>query len=574
MNNLLWSAAIMVLMISGCGWIGTPTRGDDFSPLTSISISAVTSTIAAGTSTKLKATGHISGLGTRDITDQVTWSSDTMSVAAFNSTVIPNRVSGVAVGSAIVTATLGTMSSTYKVTVSSATISSITVTPATPSVAKGLSKQFVATGTFSDNTTQDITLDVSWISTTTTFATVSDAESSKGLAKAVDIGASTITATFGGVSGSTEMTVAKAAVKSITISPANPSALSLSTQKFTATGTYSDDTTADITSTAAWSSSGTSCATMNGGVATTLAPGSSAISATLEGIRGSTTLTVTGGSLSSIAVSPATSTLAKDTRTRITATGTFSDGSSRDITGAVTWTVTDPLLAKVTTAVSNLAWLDAVAVTSTSGTTITATGLSAATQTGTATLIVTSPTLSSFAISSFTQELPAGVSSQLTATATYDSIPTSTDVTYSSSSDCSWTSSDPSIATVGTDGLTKGRVTGVATGNTTITATFGGKSVNTAVTVSSPTLMSLTIRNLPGVKARDQIPYKAYAVYAGSSAEYDVTENAVWSVTPSNVAVLADNTNQPGQVVAVSSGSATLTATFGDKSTSVTITVP
>jgi hypothetical protein len=38
--------------------------------------------------------------------------------------------------------------------------------------------------------------------------------------------------------------------------------------------------------------------------------------------------------------------------------------------------------------------------------------------------------------------------------------------------------------------------------------------------------------------------------------------------------MLADNVNQKGQIVAISSGTATLTATFGGKSSTVTITVP
>ena len=179
MGKLLWSVFVFMLLLSGCGWNGTPTREDDFSPVTSITISADYSTIATGTSTRLKATGHVSGLGTRDITDKVTWASDTATVAAFNSTVFPSRVKGVAAGSAIVTATMGTLSATYTLTVTPATISNIAVTPATPKVPKGLIQQFKAVGAFSDNTTQDITLDAAWSSSAADIATISNDESSK-----------------------------------------------------------------------------------------------------------------------------------------------------------------------------------------------------------------------------------------------------------------------------------------------------------------------------------------------------------------------------------------------------------
>jgi hypothetical protein len=47
------------------------------------------------------------------------------------------------------------------------TLSSIAVTPANPSVAKGLTQQFAATGTFSDGTTADLSSQVTWASATT-----------------------------------------------------------------------------------------------------------------------------------------------------------------------------------------------------------------------------------------------------------------------------------------------------------------------------------------------------------------------------------------------------------------------
>ena len=77
-------------------------------------------------------------------------------------------------------------------------LSSITVTPATPSLVKLATQQFAATGTYSDNTTKDITTEVTWTSNTTSVATI---VSTSGLATAVDVGTSVITATLGSVSG-------------------------------------------------------------------------------------------------------------------------------------------------------------------------------------------------------------------------------------------------------------------------------------------------------------------------------------------------------------------------------------
>ena len=54
--------------------------------------------------------------------------------------------------------------STDTLTVTAAALVSIAVTPANPSIAKGLTQQFTATGTFTDNSTQNLTSQVTWAS--------------------------------------------------------------------------------------------------------------------------------------------------------------------------------------------------------------------------------------------------------------------------------------------------------------------------------------------------------------------------------------------------------------------------
>ena len=80
---------------------------------------------------------------------------------------------------------------------------------------------------------------------------------------------------------------------SIAVTPANPSVVVGATQQFTATGTYSDASTADLTGDVTWASSPTAVATITaGGLATGVAEGTTTISATLGAVVGSTTLTV------------------------------------------------------------------------------------------------------------------------------------------------------------------------------------------------------------------------------------------------------------------------------------------
>src|SRR6185436_11623186 len=71
-------------------------------------------------------------------------------------------------------------------TVSAATLASIAVTPASPSIAAGGNQQFTATGTYSDASTANLTGSVTWASATPATATIS----SGGLAHGVATGTS------------------------------------------------------------------------------------------------------------------------------------------------------------------------------------------------------------------------------------------------------------------------------------------------------------------------------------------------------------------------------------------------
>jgi YVTN family beta-propeller protein len=111
-------------------------------------------------------------------------------------------------GSQTVTATdtvTSTITGSVTITVSTAvaTLQSITVTPANPSVATGGKETFIAIGHYSDGSMQNLTATVTWGSGTTGVATITAA----GVATGVSAGTSTISATLGAVAGSTVLTV-------------------------------------------------------------------------------------------------------------------------------------------------------------------------------------------------------------------------------------------------------------------------------------------------------------------------------------------------------------------------------
>jgi len=92
-------------------------------------------------------------------------------------------------------------------------IASIGVTPTNPTLAIGGTQQFVATATYSDGTTANVTAMASWNSSSSTVATVGAAT---GLATAVAGGSTTISASIGIISGSTTFTVSGSTKVSLT----------------------------------------------------------------------------------------------------------------------------------------------------------------------------------------------------------------------------------------------------------------------------------------------------------------------------------------------------------------------
>ena len=102
----------------------------------------------------------------------------------------------------------------YAVGTASPTLVSIAVTPANPTILAGNTQQFTATGNFSDGSAQNLTSLVTWNSSSTATATIN----SSGLATGVAGGTTTISATLGGVSGNTLLTVQPASLSVTTTS--------------------------------------------------------------------------------------------------------------------------------------------------------------------------------------------------------------------------------------------------------------------------------------------------------------------------------------------------------------------
>jgi uncharacterized protein YjdB len=105
-------------------------------------------TIPVGLTVQFTATGNYQDGSHHDITSQVTWSSSTSTVATVENGTTGGLATAKAVGSTTIRVDLGAISANATLTVTSATLISIAVTPASPSVVAGKSVPLSATGTF------------------------------------------------------------------------------------------------------------------------------------------------------------------------------------------------------------------------------------------------------------------------------------------------------------------------------------------------------------------------------------------------------------------------------------------
>jgi hypothetical protein len=311
--------------------------------LMAIQVTPAAASIAKGKTQQYTATGTYSDGTTQNLSAQAAWTSSNTAVAKI--TTPGGLATALAVGSTTIAATVTAISGSVTLTVTAPTLTAIQVSPATASVSKGTNVQYAATGTYSDGTTQTITTQVVW---TTSNSSVAKITSPGGLATTVGMGTATITATLAGVKASAVVTVTAPLVFLLVLGGGTlPKGQS---QQLAAWGIFADGRISNVTALASWSSSNTSVATVTnpGGLATAVNLGTSIITATLTGLSWRTQLTVTKPVLTSMQITPANATQAHGTTKQMTATGTYSDGTTANLTTQVQWTSSNVIVATFT----------------------------------------------------------------------------------------------------------------------------------------------------------------------------------------------------------------------------------
>ena len=322
------------------------------------------------------------------------------------------------------------------------------------------------------------------------------------------------------------------------------------------------DTETDVTSYAAWTSSNPSVATVSGGKIIGVAAGTATITATYNGYKVTTTVTVNNVMGYGLVLSKSTLSVQKGSTAALAVYYvTYTNGvetARTDVTSSATWKSSYTSILTVSGGV--------VTGVSAGQAVVTATYRS---YSKSCTVTVTEkPVTYTYALQVKLADSSIDVGKTTTATATFityaDGVQSSSkDVTSSAT----WSSGTTAVATV-----SGGTVTAIEAGTSAIKATYNGYSGSATVTVNdvltyglelSVTSATISVGNTKAIAAN-------YITFTNGNrtSSKTVTSSASWSSSNPAAASVSG-----GSVTAKATGSATITATYNGYSATATVTV-
>lgn len=513
-------------------------------PLRTIDISPDSTAIHGSETAQYTAIGvHASG-DIADLTALAIWTSSDTHIADIDSSGL--ATSQMAHGETNIQASYGDIESdiaTLTVLFEVKTLVAIDISPDDAAIDADGTQQYMATGTYEDSSTADITGSVVWSSSTPDVATID----SRGMAISVGSGSTDITAALDAITSNIAVLNVGDSLRSIDITPHNAAIDADGSQQYTATGTYASGNTADLTSSVSWNSSNPNAAVLDdSGMASAVNNGVTMITASIDGVTSNTATLTVDDPLVTIAISTETGTIdlsVNPVTAQFSAIGTYASGETAVITANVTWNSDNTGIAAINegglaTGVNN-------------GTVNITASLGGITSDSVALTVVDPPV--GLDISPDTISVVRGSTRQYFAEVSYASGDTA-DVT----SAVDWSSSDTSVVTVD-DG---GRAMANETGSSAITAVY----TEGAATVSSDTA-TITVTNT--IVAIDIAPdsaaidggatqqYSATAVYEDDSTG-DITGSVTWH--SDNTAIATIDTSGLATGVTGSGGTTHITA--------------
>lgn len=540
------------------------------------------------------------GVSGVDVTSTLAWSSGKRTVA----TVTKNADGSVVVtalkaGSALMTAkdpTTGVKSdkSTGVVTVGGASgpkLTSISIVPASLKIAAGGQAALIAIGTYDDGSSADLTAKLDWASTKPGVAGVAKNQDGTVQLSALAVGGALVSATDPatrlqslGSTGLVQVTP-KPKLVALEIVLAANAVRPGGSVAVTALGRFDDGAeNVDVTSLVEWTTTDKKVATMGLTPDATLvifgvAKGIAKVKARdpVTGVKAESAGRITVvTNLAKLAVTPAKKTIRIDTRSRLTATGTFEQGITVDLSREVQWTSSAPPIARV----------DAqgrVTGRSPGNATVGAfdpvTGLLSASSGGSSSVTVVG-TLLAVEVTPRVLALALGEAGSLRAGGIFAGEPTSVNL----SGKVDWVLSDPSVISINANG----GVSCVKQGSTFVSAIDPPSSISSSVSNGdAEVLCGVPISGLsvsPAtmlLKVDKTKKAKAFLTYANGT-QIDVTKRVKWDSTNKFVATVENKEPNIGRIKGQSPGQATITgvdlvtgiSTTGAGGASLVVTVP
>ncbi|TMV50690.1 hypothetical protein FE783_08345 [Paenibacillus mesophilus] len=465
---------------------------------------------------------------TSDVTSKAEWSSSDDSIAEVDQGLIIAN----AIGQATITANYGNKSAKILVDVGVARKLESNATDLM--MRKNESKTVKLTATYADNTTEDVAAKADWFSDDESVAYVT-----KGTIRALGKGEATITGTYGDKTVTIPVRVDM--TQSLKVDSTKLDLKLKGTKQVALTVTYADGNTEDVTQLAEWSSDNNDVATVYKGLVSAIASGQAVITAQYG--EKSVTIPVYVEIVKKLMPSKSDLFLKVNGSDTLKLTATYANGDEVDVTAAADWSSDNSDVAGVDKG-KIIAYKSGQA------------SITASYGSKTSTIIVDVSVARKLTVDSKSLSLRKGDTKALKLEATYadGSSETITD-------GAEWSSSDQAIAVVN-----KGSVKAIDSGEATITAKYGEKSVTVAVEVDPATKLT-TDQVKFDVQPGDSVQVKLTATFADESTG-DVTSKATWTTSNAAFATVDD-----GTIVAVDRGEATITAKYGKKTVKITVSV-
>ncbi|SUB90815.1 Ig-like domain-containing protein [Photobacterium damselae] len=504
------------------------------SVLTKIQISTEKKVLPLGLSLQYTAIGTYTDNSTKNISDQVKWSSRNSLIAELDNF---GLLSSKKIGETSISAKLDNISSNLvPLTVTDAVLVKLQITPAALTIAKGLTYQYEAIATYTDHSTLNVTKQVKWYNNNKSKVEINE----NGVAKALDIGDAKIYAEFNHIkSNSASFSVTEEKLAKIQVTPAALTIAKGLVYQYEAIGTYTDGKTVNITKDVIWNSSDNDVVNISNGLALMLGIGHSNITAILNGVKSNkASIEVTEKQLIDIQITPVSLELALGISHNYIAKGIYSDQSVEDITKNVAWDSSNTEIATIK---------DGKVLTNSLGKTEVTAYLNSV-KSNVSQLTIIPEKLVKLQIPSAALTLPKGLTYQHQALGSFTNgkVVDVTDLV-------NWNSSNTENVTIN-----KGLLAAVSPGSSFVQAYLNGvQSNNVSIVVTEPKLKSIQITPAKlelnkGLKS----DYIAMGTYTDGEVK-NITEKVSWNSSNTDIATIVD-----GKVTGIDIGSTYIDATL------------